>query len=510
MTSTTSPSATRILLVDDDAALCETLQLGLQKRGYSVTAQTSPETAINLAAAQDFDVVLTDLNMRGTSGIELCERMLGNRPDVPVIVLTGFGSLSAAVAAIRAGAYDFISKPVELDALVIAVDRAARDRSLREEVRRLRLEVGRFARFDELMGESPVMRRVYDLMERVADSEASILITGESGTGKEVVARALHRHSRRAAGPFVAINCAAMPENLLESELFGHVRGAFTDAKSAQGGLFAQANGGTIFLDEIGDMPIGLQPKILRALQERTVRPVGGRTELPIDVRVIAATNRDLESAIEDGRFREDLYYRINVVTLPLPPLRARSADILPLAQTFVAELADRSGKHVTGIAPPAAERLLSYSWPGNVRELKNCIERAVALARFDQIVVDDLPEKIRDYRSSHVIVASDDPSELVPMEEVERRYVARVMEAVGGNKTAAARILGFDRKRLYRMLDRLHIEVPGRGEGEASGDTASRRAPLHGARDTVGGGSPDTARTESHLPDTSTKKLFG
>jgi two-component system response regulator HydG len=398
--------------------------------------------------------------MRGIDGIELCERIVANRPDVPVLVLTAFGSLDSAIAAIRAGAYDFINKPVQLDVLVIAIERAAGHRRLREEVKRLRIEVGRSPRFDELVGQSPPMQTVYGLVERVAATDATVLITGESGTGKEVVARAIHARSARRGGPLVAINCAAMPESLLESELFGHAKGAFTDARTAEPGLFAQANRGTILLDEVGDMPLGLQPKLLRVLQERTVRPVGGRAEVPIDVRVVASTNRDLESAIEEGRFRQDLYYRINVVNLALPPLRARGGDILPLAQHFLLHFAKRAGKEVSGIASPAAEKLLAYMWPGNVRELQNSIERAVALTRFEQIVVDDLPEKIRDYRRSHVIVASDDPSELVPLEEVERRYLARVMEVVSGNKTAAARILGVDRKRLYRMLARLEVDA--------------------------------------------------
>jgi two-component system response regulator HydG len=302
------------------------------------------------------------------------------------------------------------------------------------------------------------MREVYDLIEGVASSDATVLVTGESGTGKELVARAIHGRSRRSRGPMVAINCAAMPENLLESELFGHARGAFTDARTAELGLFQRANHGTVFLDEIGDMPLGLQPKLLRVLQERVVRPVGGREEIPIDVRVIAATNRDLESAVEEGRFREDLYYRINVVLVPLPPLRSRGGDILPLAQHFLLHFAARADKKVSGIAPAAAEKLVTYPWPGNVRELQNCMERAVALTRFEQVRVDDLPEKVRAYRRSHVLVTSDDPSELVPLEEVERRYLARVMEAVNGNKTAAARILGIERKRLYRMLERLEV----------------------------------------------------
>jgi DNA-binding NtrC family response regulator len=450
----------RVLIVDDDRALCETLEIALSKREFRCTSRTSARDALLATADAEFDVVVTDLNMREISGIELCERLVANRPDVPVIVLTGFGSLETAVAAIRAGAYDFIAKPVQTDALVIALDRAIKHRHLRDEVRRLREEVGRTNRFDELIGQSPIMKTVHDLLARVAASDASVLITGESGTGKEVVARALHARSARAHRPFVAINCAAMPEALLESELFGHVRGAFTDAREAHTGLFQQADGGTLFLDEIGDMPIGLQPKLLRALQERSVRPIGGRTEAACDVRIVAATNRDLELAIEEKRFREDLYFRINVIHVELPPLRARVADILPLAQHFLQQFGSRSSKSVVGISPSAAEKLVSYAWPGNVRELQNCIERAVALTRFEQLSVDDLPDKIRDYRRSHVLLASDDPTELVPMEEVERRYVRRVMEAVAGNKTAAARILGMDRKRLYRMLDRLEIET--------------------------------------------------
>jgi two-component system response regulator HydG len=448
----------RVLLVDDDASLCETLAIGLRKRGFVVEFRTAADDALRTLDADEFDVVVTDLNMRGLGGIELCERIVGRRPDVPVVVLTAFGSLDSAVAAIRAGAYDFINKPVELEVLAIAIDRAATHRGLREEVKRLRLESGRLPRFDELVGESPAMQEAYDLIERVAQVDATVLITGESGTGKEIVARTLHERSRRRGAPFVAINCAAMPESLLESELFGHTKGAFTDARTAETGLFSRANRGTIFLDEIGDMPLGLQPKLLRVLQERTVRPVGGRDEIPVDVRVVVATNRDLESAIEEGRFREDLYYRINVVHIPLPPLRARTGDILPLAQHFLSHFAARAGKSITGIAPAAAQKLVAYGWPGNVRELQNCMERAVALTRFDQIGVDDLSEKIRDYRRSHVLVTSDDPSELVPLEEVERRYIARVMEAVGGNKTAAARILGIERKRLYRMLERLDV----------------------------------------------------
>ena len=257
----------------------------------------------------------------------------------------------------------------------------------------------------------------------------------------------------------MAINCAAMPEQLLESELFGHTKGAFTDARSARPGLFVQAKGGTIFLDEIGDMPVGLQPKLLRALQERTVRPVGGDTETPIDVRVVAASNRDLETAIEERKFREDLYYRINVIHVELPPLRARGADVILLATHYLQHFATQSQKDVRSLDAEAAEKLSAYAWPGNVRELANCMERAVALTRNESIGVADLPEKIRSYRTSHVLVAATDPTELVPMEEVEKRYILRVLEAVGGNKTLAAQVLGLDRKTLYRKLDRYGSE---------------------------------------------------
>jgi DNA-binding NtrC family response regulator len=444
-----------VLLVDDDASLGETLEIALRKRGLHVSWHASGAEALAALEGSDFDVVVTDLAMRGMGGIELCERIAQNRPDVPVIVLTAFGSLDSAIGAIRAGAYDFISKPVEVDALAIAVERAANHHALREEVKRLRLEVLDRPRDNELIGDSAPMRKVQDLISRVAGSEATVLVVGESGTGKEVVARAIHKRSGRHGGPFIAINCAAVPETLLESELFGHTRGAFTDAKEASPGMFVQAKGGTLFLDEIGDMPLGLQPKLLRALQERTIRPLGGKGEVKIDVRIVAATNRDLESAIEEGRFREDLYYRINVVQVALPPLRARGPDILPLALHFIKGFAEQSKKNVTGFSKEVAEKLVTYAWPGNVRELQNSMEHAVALTRLQEVCVDDLPERIRDYRFSHVVVAGNDPAELVPLEEVERRYILRVMEAVAGNKTAAARVLGLERKTLYRKLER-------------------------------------------------------
>jgi two-component system response regulator HydG len=445
----------RVLIVDDDQSACDLLEAALGRRGFDPVARTSAADAFATLGQEDFNVVLTDLHMPGLGGIELCERIVANRPDVPVIVVTAFGSFDTAVEAIRAGAYDFITKPFEIEALELALDRAIQQQELREEVKRLRSLVDASRRFDDLLGESAPMRELHELLGRIADSEASVLVTGETGTGKEVVARALHRRGPRRNGPFIAINCAAMPESLLESELFGYTRGAFTDARADQRGLFLQAHGGTLFLDEVGSMPLGLQPKLLRALQERAIRPLGGGREIAYDARVVAATNRDLEAAVEEGAFRADLLFRINVIHVHLPPLRARGGDVLLLAQHFVDRCAARAARPVTGISPAVAGKLLAYEWPGNVRELQNCIERAVALARYETLAVDDLPERIRNYAASDVLIASRDPSELVPLEEVERRYILRVLEAVGGHKTQAALILGLDRKTLYRKLER-------------------------------------------------------
>ncbi|MEO8212358.1 MAG: sigma-54 dependent transcriptional regulator [Myxococcales bacterium] len=450
--------AGRILVVDDDLAMCQVLEAGLGRRNFQVASFTAPADALAALADADFDVVVTDLNMRGMSGLALCERVVANRPDLPVVVITAFGSMDTAVAAIRAGAYDFITKPLDIDTLSLTLERAVQHRRLRAEVKRLREAVAGPQEFDELLGASSAMKAVYALLERVAESDASVLITGESGTGKEMVARALHRRGRRSAGPFVAVNCAAMPEALLESELFGHVKGAFTDARTARTGLFVKASGGTLFLDEIGELPLPLQPKLLRALQERAVRPVGSDDEVPFQVRLVAATNRDLETAVEERRFREDLFFRINVIHVEMPPLRARGSDVLLLAQHFLVKDAAMAGKPLTGISAAAAEKLLAYSWPGNVRELQNCIERATALTQFHEIAVDDLPERVRAYRGSQIVISADDLGELVPMEEVERRYVLRVLEAVGGSRTRAAKVLGFDRKTLYRKLERYGV----------------------------------------------------
>jgi DNA-binding NtrC family response regulator len=441
----------RVLVVDDDPEMCELLRAQLGRRGFEVAAHGSADEALARLATEDFDALVTDVRMRGLDGIQLCERLRQNRPDVPVLVVTAFGSLDTAVAAIRAGAYDFLAKPLEIEELAFRLGRAIQHRRLAEEVKRLRAREPDAV--EELAGESVALRQLRELVARVARSDAPVLVIGETGSGKERVARALHRLGPRPEGPFVALNCAALPEHLLESELFGHARGAFTDAKGARTGLLVHANGGTLFLDEIAELPLALQPKLLRALEERRVRPVGGEEEVPFDARIVAATNRDLDAAVEDGRFREDLFFRIDVLRIEVPPLRARGSDVLLLAQLFLRECAARQGKQVVGLSHGAAERLLRYGWPGNVRELAICIERAVALTDHEQILVEDLPERIRAEGKGHVLVASDDPSELVPLEIVEQRYIARVMESVGGNKTLAARILGLDRKTLYRKL---------------------------------------------------------
>lgn len=445
----------RILVVEDDRDMSTLLEADLSRRGYDVASFGSADAAFERLESEEFDVVVSDLNMRGMNGLELCERIVANFPEVPVVVITAFGSLDTAIAAMRAGAYDFIPKPFDMEVLRIAIQRAVQHRTLKNEVKRLRRGLSTSTTFGELVGESAAMQKLYRLLERVSDSDASVLIAGESGTGKEVVARALHEGSRRRSGPFVAVDCAALPESLLESELFGHVGGAFTDAKAPRAGLFVQASGGTLFLDEIGEMPTGLQPKLLRALQERKVRPVGSDTVVPFDARVVAATNRDLDAAVEERRFRKDLYYRINVVQVHLPPLRSRGNDVLLLGQYFLQRPESRADGQESRLSPAVAQRLLAYSWPGNVRELQNCIERALAVAQFDEIRVEDLPETVRDYTRRPILIDSDDPSELLPLEEVERRYILRVVGATGGNKTLAAQILGLDRKTLYRKLRR-------------------------------------------------------
>lgn len=447
-------SKPNVLIVDDEQSMCQLLETDFRHRDIDSKSVNSAKDALAELRQADFDAVLTDVNMPGASGLQLCNQVSEAYPDIPVIVMTAFGSMETAITAIRSGAYDFVTKPVEMELLAITINRAVKQRRLQRQVKRLSEQVAAPQQFGDLIGESPPMLKLYDQLSRTADSESSILLTGESGTGKELVARTIHAKSRRSKRSFVAVNCGALPEALLESELFGHVKGAFTDARADRKGLFAEATGGTLFLDEIGEMPMPMQVKLLRALEESTVRPVGGNQEIPIDVRLLSATNRDLESAIEEGRFREDLYYRINVIQLELPPLRSRGTDVLLVAQHYVDQYSRRSEKNISDISAPAAERLLNYGWPGNIRELRNVVERAVALTRHDQIVVEDLPEKIRNFQSRQFLVGGSDPAELLSMEEIEKRYILHVLDTVEGNKSMAARILGMDRKTLYRKLD--------------------------------------------------------
>ena len=442
---------TTVFIVDDEREMVDLIALGLKKRGFTVVPFGNGADAVAAIAHHDVDVIVTDLNMKGMTGLELCQQVVADRPDIPVLVLTAFGSFETAVGAIRAGAYDFVTKPVEIEALAIAVRRAAEHRALRGEVKRLREVVANTRGRGGLVGASPAMQHVYELIDQVSATDATVLLTGESGTGKEIVAREIHDRSRRTKGAFVAVNCAAVPEALLEAELFG------TDANKSRPGLFQQANGGTLFLDEIGEMALALQPKLLRALQERKVRPVGADAEVPIDVRLVAATNRDLEEMVEDKRFREDLYYRIHVIHIPLPPLRTRGGDVLLLAQHTLRHHATILDKKVVGFSPAAAERMMTYDWPGNVRELGNCVERAVALAHFEEIQVEDLPDKIRTARP-HAVMSGTELTELLTLEEVERRHVLRVLAACDGNRTDAAKMLDLDRKTLYRKLLRWNI----------------------------------------------------
>jgi len=458
---TTARADARILIVDDEEDTADLLTSILRKRGFTVDAVSSAAECLAYLRHDPVDVVISDVQMPGMSGIELCEQLYRRFPDIAPIVLTGYGRLDTAIAAMRAGAWDFLTKPATGDVLEVTIDRALQHFALQREVKRLSNQRSSDEPIEDLLGESSVMLDLRRMIRRIAVTDATVLITGESGTGKEMVARALHRLSEtRKNEPLVAINCGAMPANLLESELFGHLRGAFTDASSAREGLFVQAGSGTILLDEIGEMPLDMQAKLLRVLQQRTVRPVGGDTEIAFDARVIVATNRDLESEVEEGRFREDLFHRINVVAIQVPSLRARAGDVLQLANKFVEAVASRRQSFLRGISRKASQLLVDYDWPGNVRELENCIERAVALCRGDEIDVDDLPRKVVEHQSTRLELSTSSPAELLTLDEMQHRYVRQVLAAVGGNKTQAAHILGIDRRSIYRRLQPAQPDV--------------------------------------------------
>jgi two-component system response regulator AtoC len=451
-----------ILLVEDNRDERELLSELLTTQGYEVVAVSGFTEACERLQEQVFDTILTDLQLEGRDGLEVIGAVSNFQPGVPVIVVTGHGNLNVAIDALRKGAYDFITKPVDAPLLEVALRRSLEHRTIQTQLRQLREQRPSHER-GRLLGECGPMKRVYDLIGRVSDTPSSVVVTGESGTGKELVARALHEGSSRREHPFVAINCSAVPASLLEAELFGHEKGAFTDAKRSREGLFVQAHRGTIFLDEIGDMPGEMQPKLLRVLQEQVVRPVGGDREREVDVRVVAATHRDLEDQIEKGQFREDLFYRLNVIQIHLPPLRSRGNDILLLASAFLKESAERLGRNVSELSPEAAELLLNFDWPGNVRQLQNCIERGVTLARFAQLTPQDLPEKVRNFEPPAVTAGfSVDLEHIVPLEVIERRYIEQVLRAVDNNKSQAARLLGLDRRTLYRKLDGYQEDVSG------------------------------------------------
>jgi two-component system response regulator AtoC len=446
-----------VLLVDDDPHLCELLALRLRRHGFKTESCRSGAEALALLADGQWvaDAAVTDIRLQGESGLDLCQRMRAQRPDMPVIVITGDSDADAAVGALRAGAFDFIRKPIDLAELTSTLDRALQQHRLEKKVHLLSRERADGASVPGILGTSPAMKEVRALIERVAGIDTSILISGENGTGKEMAARALHDLSPRRDRPFVAINCAAIPEGLVESELFGHARGAFTDARQDRKGIFVQAEGGTLLLDEIGELPVRMQAKLLRVLQERKVRPVGSEREIPIDVRFVSATNRNLTKAIAEGQFREDLYYRVSVIHVDLPPLRSREDDLLVLAQHFIERFAAQLSKPVIGLTTGAAEALMSYAWPGNVRELQNSIEHAVALTPYDRIRVDDLPERMRGYerRPSPAAPPAQVDTATESLEEMERRHIEHVLEQAGGNKSQAARLLGLSRRTLHRKF---------------------------------------------------------
>ncbi len=441
----------RILVVDDDPASRELLVRILGARGYGVVPLADGKDALESLDRAPADLVVSDIRMAEVDGYVLAERMREKAPDTPIILVTAFGNVEGAVEAIRRGAFDYISKPYDVDAIAVVVERALRQRALVLENRALRGQVRERYQLENVVGRSEAMLEVYKTAARVAPSSATVLILGESGTGKELVARAIHASSSCASGPFVPVDCGAIAEGVLESELFGHAKGAFTGAQASRRGLFEEANGGTLFLDEIGDIGPALQARLLRALQEGEIRRVGANEAITVDARVVAATNKDLAQAVKDGRFREDLFYRLNVVTIRIPPLRERREDIPLLAEHFAA----KHGRAESAVTAAARELLVAHTWPGNVRELENVVSRALALNPTGVIVPEDLPETIRRPAAAGAPAVAGPAArgDRPTLAELERRYAAQVLAEQGGNKTRAAEILGIDRKTLYRIL---------------------------------------------------------
>jgi two-component system, NtrC family, response regulator AtoC len=449
----------RILIAEDDDAMRELLEEVLEDAGYRTAAAADGRAALAHVerGREMIDLVVTDVRMPGLAGGGLLAAVRGQRPEAPVVVITAFGTVEQAVEMVKAGAFQYLTKPFGTGELLRAVEQALSATAAQREQARLRREMPTAP--PRIIGASRPMRELFDLIGRAAASGSTVLVVGESGTGKELVARALHEQSGR-AGRFVPVNCAAIPAELIEAELFGHTGSAFTGARKARAGLFEAADGGTLFLDEIGDLPLAVQPKLLRALQEGTVRPVGADREREVNVRVVAATNRDLEREVGEGRFREDLYWRLNVIRLRVPPLRERPSDVPLLAEHFAAKAASAAGRPALDISPEALALLTAHAWPGNVRELENAVERAAAFARGAQITPEDLPERVRAASQAAALIARS-RSRRLTLREVEREYILETLGATGGNKSRAAELLGLDRKTLYRKLDEYRAEDP-------------------------------------------------
>jgi two-component system NtrC family response regulator len=447
----------RVLVVDDQPAQRELITGFLRKQNFDVLAAESGEKALDKFRAEPFDLVLTDMKMPGMSGLDLLKELRGINPEAAVMVVTAYGTVETAVAAVKAGAADYLTKPINLEELLYRIEQVKERRRLVSENMELREALQRHHRIEGIVGESGQMLEVLSLVRRVAPSEATVLIRGESGTGKELIAKAIHYASQRAAAPLVRVNCAALPENLLESELFGHEKGAFTGAVASRKGRFELADGGSLFLDEIGDLPVSLQSKLLRVLQEREFERVGASVPVKVNVRIMAATHMDLESLMKSGRFREDLYYRLNVVTLVLPPLRERRQDLSLLMDHFLSLFAEKNRKAIRGFTDDARDILLRYDYPGNVRELENLIERAVVLTRDDVVGKSDLPLSIQGIRESER--ERPDRANLPAMVEgVERRMIRAALDKAGGVQTHAAEMLGISERALRYKLNKYGI----------------------------------------------------
>jgi len=448
-----SPLPMNLLIVEDEASTRELCSTVAAQAGLRATAVSSAEQALELIEQSAVDIVLTDLKLPGLGGLDLLKRISELYPQISVIVLTQYGTIDSAIAATRMGALDYVTKPFRIEELRARIDRAVQAVDLQQENRLLREQLHARVAFGNFVGASEKMQRVYRMIEKVSKREYSVLILGESGTGKELVARAIHFSSPRKDRPFVPVDCSAITPTLIESELFGYVRGAFTGAVHSKQGLLESANGGTLFLDEIGEMPIDLQSKLLRALQEREVKPVGATERRHIDVRIIAATHRDLESAIRDGTFRQDLYFRLNVVQIKLPPLRERKTDIPLLVASFL-EKYTKADEHVPPLSEDAMQRLMAYDWPGNVRELENAIERSLALTSGPFIHVGDLPTNLH-YPGVDKLPQKD---EILPLDELERRAIIRTLRETNNDKVAASKILGIGKTTLYRKLNQYKL----------------------------------------------------